>query len=123
MTSVNDASVTLSNALLSRSTGGRFDLVSIELATLIGGAGNNVLHAAGFTGPVYLDGGAGNDSLYGGRGNDTLRGNLGNDRPEKRFIVAHDAALSGARLFLAAQIGQLVRNGLALLGVEAVEEM
>ncbi|MFA7603928.1 MAG: DALR anticodon-binding domain-containing protein, partial [Novosphingobium sp.] len=49
--------------------------------------------------------------------------NLGNDRPEKRFIVAQDAALTGARLFLAAQIGQLVRNGLALLGVEAVEEM
>ncbi|MCC6827183.1 MAG: arginine--tRNA ligase [Novosphingobium sp.] len=49
--------------------------------------------------------------------------NLGNDRPEKRFIVAHDAKLTGARLFLAAQIGQLVRNGLALLGVEAVEEM
>ncbi len=49
--------------------------------------------------------------------------NLGNDRPEKRFIVSQDANLSGARLYLAEQIGQLVRNGLALLGVEAVEEM
>jgi len=49
--------------------------------------------------------------------------NFGNDSPEKRFIVAQDPALSGARLFLAAQIGQVVRNGLALLGVEAVEEM
>jgi arginyl-tRNA synthetase len=49
--------------------------------------------------------------------------NLGNERPEKRFIVAQDPQGSGARLFLAAQIGQLVRNGLALLGVEAVEEM
>ncbi|MFA7587193.1 MAG: DALR anticodon-binding domain-containing protein, partial [Novosphingobium sp.] len=49
--------------------------------------------------------------------------NLGNDRPDKRFIVAQDAALTGARLYLATQIGQLVRNGLALLGVEAVEEM
>lgn len=49
--------------------------------------------------------------------------NLGNDRPEKRFIVAQDCKLTCARLFLAAQIGQLVRNGLALLGVEAVEEM
>jgi arginyl-tRNA synthetase len=49
--------------------------------------------------------------------------NLGNDRPEKRFIVAQDGRVTGARLFLAAQIGQLVRNGLALLGVEAVEEM
>ncbi len=49
--------------------------------------------------------------------------NLGNDQPEKRFIVAQDAALTGARLYLAAQIGQLIHNGLALLGVEAVEEM
>ena len=49
--------------------------------------------------------------------------NLGNDNPAKRFIVAQDPELTGARLFLAAQIGQVVRNGLALLGVEAVEEM
>jgi arginyl-tRNA synthetase len=49
--------------------------------------------------------------------------NLGNDRPEKRFIVAHDARVTAARLFLAAQIGQVVRNGLALLGVAAAEEL
>ncbi|WP_423141868.1 arginine--tRNA ligase [Parablastomonas sp. CN1-191] len=49
--------------------------------------------------------------------------NLGNDRPDKRFILADDPALSSARLFLAAQVGQLIRNGLAILGVEAVEEM
>lgn len=49
--------------------------------------------------------------------------NLGNDRPDKRFIVAQDGALTAARLYLATQIGQLVRNGLALLGVQAVEEM
>jgi len=49
--------------------------------------------------------------------------NLGNDDPEKRFIVAQNPQLTGARLFLGAQIGQVVRNGLALLGVEAVEEM
>ncbi len=49
--------------------------------------------------------------------------NLGNDRTDKRFIVAGDPELTGARLFLAEQVGQLVRNGLALLGVEAVEEM
>ena len=49
--------------------------------------------------------------------------NLGNDRPDKRFIVVQNPEISGARLFLASQIGQLVRNGLALLGVEAVEEM
>ncbi|EIZ78887.1 arginyl-tRNA synthetase [Novosphingobium sp. Rr 2-17] len=49
--------------------------------------------------------------------------NLGNDRVEKRFVNVADTKLTSARLFLAAQIGQIVRNGLALLGVEAVEEM
>ena len=49
--------------------------------------------------------------------------NLGNDRPEKRFIVAQDSAMTAARLFLAQQIGQVIRNGLALLGVEAAQEL
>jgi arginyl-tRNA synthetase len=49
--------------------------------------------------------------------------NMGNDDAGKRFIVAQEPALSAARLFLAAQIGQVIRNGLALLGVEAVEEL
>jgi arginyl-tRNA synthetase len=49
--------------------------------------------------------------------------NMGNDDPAKRIIVTQDPALSGARLFLADQIGQIVRNGLAILGVLAVEEL
>jgi arginyl-tRNA synthetase len=49
--------------------------------------------------------------------------NVGNDRPDKRFIVGHNPALTAARLFLATQIGQVVKNGLALLGVEAAEEL
>ena len=49
--------------------------------------------------------------------------NLGNDDAEKRIIVAQSPELSGARLFLAAQIGQVIRNGLGILGVEAVEEL
>ena len=49
--------------------------------------------------------------------------NLGNDDPTKRIIVAADKELTAARLFLAAQIGQVIRNGLAILGVEAVEEL
>ena len=49
--------------------------------------------------------------------------NLGNDRPEKRFIVEQDAQLTAARLFLATAIGQVIRNGLAVLGVEAVDSM
>ncbi len=49
--------------------------------------------------------------------------NLGNDRADKRFIVGHSPELTAARLFLASQIGQVVKNGLALLGVEAAEEL
>jgi arginyl-tRNA synthetase len=49
--------------------------------------------------------------------------NLGNDRLDKRFIVAEDADLTGARLYLAANIGQAIRNGLSILGVEAAEEL
>ena len=49
--------------------------------------------------------------------------NAGNDDPSKRVIVAQDDELSAARLFLIAAIGQVVANGLAILGVEAVKEM
>jgi len=49
--------------------------------------------------------------------------NLGNEDAQKRFIVAQNDPLSSARLFLAAQIGQVIRNGLAILGVVAVEEL
>ncbi len=49
--------------------------------------------------------------------------NMGNDDPGKRIILAQDRELTAARLFLAAQIGQVIRNGLAILGVEAVEEL
>ena len=49
--------------------------------------------------------------------------NMGNDDPAKRIILAHDPELTAARLFLAAQIGQVIRNGLAILGVQAVEEL
>jgi arginyl-tRNA synthetase len=48
---------------------------------------------------------------------------LGNTDTQKRFIVKHDKDLSGARLFLAAAIGQVLRNGLRVLGVEAVHRM
>ena len=49
--------------------------------------------------------------------------NMGNDDPAKRIILTQEAELTAARLFLAAQIGQVIRNGLAILGVEAVEEL
>jgi len=49
--------------------------------------------------------------------------NLGNDQPERRVIVAGDAGLTASRLHLSAGIGQVIRNGLALMGVAALEEM
>ena len=78
--SSNDADFLLTNALLTRSTGGAFTLTSVERATLTGGAGNNVLDASAFTsGIVTLSGGNGNDSLFGGSQNDSLTGGDGND--------------------------------------------
>jgi arginyl-tRNA synthetase len=49
--------------------------------------------------------------------------NLGNDRPDKRIIMVNDPGVTSARLFLAKNIGQTVKNGLALMGVEAAESM
>lgn len=49
--------------------------------------------------------------------------NMGNDRPELRVIIADDPELTATRLYLADGIGQTIRNGLHLMGVEALEEM
>ncbi|MEN3972007.1 arginine--tRNA ligase [Sphingomicrobium sp. XHP0235] len=49
--------------------------------------------------------------------------NRGNDDPEKRFLLEDRPDLSRARLELARAIGQVLKNGLAIMGVEAAEEM
>ena len=49
--------------------------------------------------------------------------NVGNDHPERRFLIEDDPGTSVARLFLAGAIGQIIRNGLRIMGVDAVEEM
>jgi len=49
--------------------------------------------------------------------------NRGNDDPSRRFLVAEDAAVTAARLALADAIGQVIRNGLGVMGVAAAEEM
>lgn len=49
--------------------------------------------------------------------------NMGNEDPSRRTLQPDDPALTCARLFLADAIGQIIRNGLAVMGVEAVEEM
>jgi len=49
--------------------------------------------------------------------------NRGNDAPDRRFLVQDDPDTTQARLSLAEAIGQIVRNGLAIMGVAAAEEM
>jgi arginyl-tRNA synthetase len=49
--------------------------------------------------------------------------NVGNDQPDRRVIVADNPALTASRLFLSRGIGQIIRNGLALMGVAALTEM
>ena len=49
--------------------------------------------------------------------------NRGNDDPDRRFLVENNPQLSRARLELAFAIGQIMRSGLALMGVTATEEM
>ncbi len=49
--------------------------------------------------------------------------NRGNDDPGRRFLIESDPQLSRARLELALGIGQIIRSGLAIMGVAATEEM
>jgi arginyl-tRNA synthetase len=49
--------------------------------------------------------------------------NRGNDDPERRFLLEKNPQLSRARLELALSVGQIIRSGLALMGVAAAEEM
>ena len=49
--------------------------------------------------------------------------NLGNDRPDRRILVVNNAQLTLSRLFMAAAIGQIIANGLFIMGVTAAEEM
>ena len=49
--------------------------------------------------------------------------NKGNDDPLRRFLLIQDVELTRARLELASAIGQVIRNGLGIMGVAAAEEM
>ena len=49
--------------------------------------------------------------------------NRGNDDPARRFLISDNPAVSRARLVLADAIGQVIRNGLSVMGVAAAEEM
>ena len=49
--------------------------------------------------------------------------NMGNDDAARRFVRADDPALTAARLALAGVVGQVIRNGLAVMGVDAANEL
>ena len=49
--------------------------------------------------------------------------NSGNDDTDRRFLIESKPELTRARLELARGIGQVIKNGLGLMGVEAAEEM
>ncbi len=49
--------------------------------------------------------------------------NMGNDRPDRRVLMVNRPELTQARLYLANGIGQIIRNGLSIMGVRAAEEM
>jgi arginyl-tRNA synthetase len=49
--------------------------------------------------------------------------NRGNDDPSRRFLLEDNLKLTSARLELASAIGQILRNGLNIMGVAAAEEM
>ena len=69
----------LTDASLVSSDGMSFTMLAMELASLTGDAGNNVIDAAAFAGQVTAFGLAGNDRLIGGSGNDTLDSGDGDD--------------------------------------------
>ena len=49
--------------------------------------------------------------------------NRGNDDPSRRFVLENKPELTRARLELARALAQVIRSGLALMGVAAAEEM
>jgi arginyl-tRNA synthetase len=49
--------------------------------------------------------------------------NMGNDRPDRRILVVNNAPLTLSRLLLAEAIGQVIANGLSIMGVTAAKEM
>lgn len=49
--------------------------------------------------------------------------NAGNDDATRRFVLADQPDLTAARLAMARAVGQVIRNGLAVIGVAAAEEL
>jgi arginyl-tRNA synthetase len=49
--------------------------------------------------------------------------NMGNDRPDRRILVVNNAPLTLSRLFLGQVLGQVIANGLSIMGVTPAQEM
>lgn len=49
--------------------------------------------------------------------------NAGNDDPARRFVLAERPDLTAARLAMARAVGQVIKTGLAVIGVAAAEEL
>jgi arginyl-tRNA synthetase len=49
--------------------------------------------------------------------------NLGNDAPDRRILMVNAPEITSARLSMAAGIGQIIANGLLIMGVAAAKEM
>jgi hypothetical protein len=91
------------------------DLAGIEAAELTGGASANLLDASAFGGPVRLDGGAGDDTVWGGAGSDFLTGGTGHDTIQggggiDTLVESRDAdmALANASLVIGTETDTLV---------------
>ncbi len=50
-------------------------------------------------------------------------GGIRSDQPDRRVVIVDGPEQTAARLFLSARVGQVIGNGLALMGVAALEEM
>jgi Ca2+-binding RTX toxin-like protein len=103
LTEQRDADFTLTGTRLVVGTETDTFVGTIEEAHLTGGDGPNNLSAAGFNGPVTLDGGAGDDSLIGSLFNDVLIGGPGNDTAaggggDDRYLFDADVALGADTL-------------------------
>ena len=73
----SDSNLTLTDTQL---VGPTTDTLSaIDRAKLVGGSSDNVFDTGGFTGPVTLRGGSGNDTMIGGAEDDLIFGGTGND--------------------------------------------
>lgn len=77
---VGDANYTLTDTLLTRSSGGSFSLTNINKVRIEGGNSANTMNATGYSHKAIIYGGGGGDTIRGGSGSDEIYGEAGNDK-------------------------------------------